>query len=196
MPEPDKSNDKKSNIIDAAFSCFTSYGFKRTNMADIAKAAGMSRPALYLLFENKRDIGRAMVRKLKDASLYEAKTALQTEQPIAERLATAFHARETAFLEIIEDSAHGRELFDTGMELAEDIIQDGKAEFSKVLQRSLRMAVRDGQINLTASGLSVPRLAEILIHGAHGQKTDASNAKILRRRIDDFLVLVMAGLLT
>jgi AcrR family transcriptional regulator len=195
MPKPNKLNDKKSNIIDAAFSCFTSYGFKRTNMADIAKAAGMSRPALYLLFENKRDIGRAMVSKLKNASLYEAKTALRAEQPIAERLATAFHARETAFLEIVEDSAHGRELFDTGMELAADIIQDGKKEFSKVLQLSLRMAVRDGQIDLEPSGLSVPRLAEILIHGAHGQKTDAGSAKVLRRRIDDFLALVLANLL-
>jgi len=188
-------SEKQIKVLESALACFTAYGFKRTNMADIAKSASMSRPALYLLFENKRDIARAMVRKLKDDSLHAATTALLTEEPIPKRLAAAFHARETAFLELVEGSAHGQELLDTGMELAADIIQAGKVEFSKALQKTLRKAIRENQIDLTRSGISVPRLAEILIHGAHGQKADAGTAKVLRRRIDDFLVLAMAGLL-
>ena len=36
------------------------YGYSRTTMDDIARAAEMSRPALYLLFRNKAEIYRAM----------------------------------------------------------------------------------------------------------------------------------------
>jgi AcrR family transcriptional regulator len=186
--------EKQQRVLEAAFGCFAAYGFQRTNMSDIAKAAGMSRPALYLVFENKRDIARGLVRKMKDTSLAIAKKALSRDAPLATRLAEAFHARETAFLEAVEGSAHGQELFDTGLELATDILHEGEAEFSKALQQALRRAGRQGEIDPKAAGLSVPRLTDLLINGAHGQKTGVTSAKILRRRIDDFLQLVLAGL--
>ncbi len=50
------SDDKKNRILAAARSVFLSYGFKRVNMNDIAEAAGVSRPALYVLFKNKEEI--------------------------------------------------------------------------------------------------------------------------------------------
>lgn len=188
-------SDKQARVIEAAFGCFSAYGFKRTNMADIAKAAGMSRPALYLLFEGKRDIGRAMVSEMKNASLQNAAAALAGTNPFAERLRQALHLRETAFLEKIEGSRHGQELFETGMELASDILLDGEQEFSRILQKALRKALKQQEITLKPGTISVPRLAEVIISGAHGQKTGAKTAKILRRRIDDFLGLVLAGLL-
>ncbi|VAV94789.1 Transcriptional regulator, AcrR family [hydrothermal vent metagenome] len=188
-------SDKQTRVIEAAFGCFSAYGFKRTTMADIAKAAGMSRPALYLLFAGKRDIGRAIITEMKTASLQNAAAVLAEARPFSERLRDALHFRETAFLETIEGSRHGQELFETGMELAADILLDGEQRFSKILQKALRKAVRQGEIKLIPGKLSVPRLAEILIAGAHGQKTGAATARILRRRIDDFLELVLAGLL-
>ena len=45
---------------------FLAYGFARTTMDDIARAADMSRPALYLLFKNKTDI---YPRHRRDAAL-------------------------------------------------------------------------------------------------------------------------------
>ena len=38
---------REGQIIQAAWSCFEQYGFRKTSMADIAKGAGMSRPAVY-----------------------------------------------------------------------------------------------------------------------------------------------------
>jgi AcrR family transcriptional regulator len=37
-------------IIEAATGIFLRYGFKKTSMADLASAAGLSRQALYLYF--------------------------------------------------------------------------------------------------------------------------------------------------
>ena len=50
------ASDKKSRILAAARDVFIRYGYKRVTMGDIAKAAGMSRPALYLVFQCKPEI--------------------------------------------------------------------------------------------------------------------------------------------
>ena len=55
---------KRGAILKAAFEVFITYGFRKTSMDDIARAAGMSRPGLYQLFANKTDIFRALVREI------------------------------------------------------------------------------------------------------------------------------------
>jgi AcrR family transcriptional regulator len=47
---------KRDKILAAALDVFVRYGYKRVTMNDIAAAAGISRPALYLVFESKEDI--------------------------------------------------------------------------------------------------------------------------------------------
>ena len=56
-------DDKQSVILTAAWAAFASYGYRKTSMDDIAKGAGMSRPALYMHFKNKEDILRSLVAK-------------------------------------------------------------------------------------------------------------------------------------
>lgn len=48
--------EKRAVISAAAVAEFSSRGFDGTSMANIARAAGMSRPALYQYFKNKNDI--------------------------------------------------------------------------------------------------------------------------------------------
>ncbi len=43
-------------ILDAALEVFMRYGFKRSTMSDVAKAAGLSRQSLYARFANKDEI--------------------------------------------------------------------------------------------------------------------------------------------
>ena len=51
---------KRARILDGAMKVFLAYGYSRVTMDDIARAAEISRPALYLLFKNKADIYRAI----------------------------------------------------------------------------------------------------------------------------------------
>ncbi len=60
------SDPKAAAILEAAFQTFFQYGVKRATMDDIARAAGMSRPALYLVYKNKADIFRACVLSMMD----------------------------------------------------------------------------------------------------------------------------------
>jgi len=47
---------KREKVLTAALDVFLRYGYKRVTMNDIATAAGISRPALYLVFESKEEI--------------------------------------------------------------------------------------------------------------------------------------------
>ena len=60
---------RETLVLEAAFKTFTRYGFTRTTMDDIATEAGLSRPALYLHFRNKKDIYRAYATKMTDAMM-------------------------------------------------------------------------------------------------------------------------------
>lgn len=44
------------SVLDASLSVFLRYGFRRTTMGDIAKAAGLSRQSLYARFANKDEV--------------------------------------------------------------------------------------------------------------------------------------------
>lgn len=52
---------KRQFVIQQAYEVFARYGYGRTTMSDLAQAAGMSRPALYLVFSNKQDLFKAVI---------------------------------------------------------------------------------------------------------------------------------------
>jgi len=60
------TGDKRQHAVKTAAEQFLRYGFHRTTMADIARASGFSRPALYLLFPGKEQAFEAAVLHLND----------------------------------------------------------------------------------------------------------------------------------
>lgn len=60
--EQDADDPKRTAVLAAAAGVFGRYGFPKTSMEAVAKAAGISRPGLYLLFPNKEQLYRATMR--------------------------------------------------------------------------------------------------------------------------------------
>jgi len=60
MGEPD--DPKRGVVLAASVGVFGRYGFQKTSMEAVAKAAGISRPGLYLVFANKEQLYRATMR--------------------------------------------------------------------------------------------------------------------------------------
>lgn len=90
---------RKNQILDAAWECFAELGYHQTTMAAIAEAAGLSAGAIYLYFENKEalmraigDRSRAMNRQLV------AEAMARDSDPIA-----ALHVIGRAMLAIFTD---------------------------------------------------------------------------------------------
>lgn len=56
-------NNTKNRILEAALVMFAEYGYKGTNLRDLAANLGLSKSALYKHFVNKEDIWNALIDK-------------------------------------------------------------------------------------------------------------------------------------
>lgn len=61
-PRPDVSEERKSQILEAAIEVFARLGFHQSRMEDIAGQAGLSKGALYLYYKSKDAIVSALLR--------------------------------------------------------------------------------------------------------------------------------------
>jgi TetR/AcrR family fatty acid metabolism transcriptional regulator len=58
----DKHEDRRSHLIDAAFSAFIERGYAKMKMADIARVAGYGKSTLYEYFDSKNEIMAELLR--------------------------------------------------------------------------------------------------------------------------------------
>lgn len=58
-----RKESRPEEIVDAALQLFTEKGFSATRMIDVAKSAGVSKGTLYLYFDSKQAIFRAVVQQ-------------------------------------------------------------------------------------------------------------------------------------
>jgi len=59
-----EAQETRAGILDAAVDVFFEHGISRTSLEDIARAAGVTRGAIYWHFDNKVDIFRALHERL------------------------------------------------------------------------------------------------------------------------------------
>ncbi|WP_281954228.1 TetR/AcrR family transcriptional regulator [Pseudophaeobacter arcticus] len=142
-------DSKTQTILAAAWAGFSAYGFRKTSMDDIARGAGMSRPALYLHFKNKEAIFRGLVASYYAEAAHEVAAALAQEGALSQRLARAFAAHGGETMEAMMSSAHGMELFEASMNVAGDMIEEGEAQLQAVYGRWLRAESARGQLQMT-----------------------------------------------
>jgi len=171
--EPD--SDRQDAILDAAFGVFASYGYRRSTMEDIARAAGLSRSALYLHFRNKEDIFRSLTHRHFDTSMAQMEAALTRKgQTAEEALYAAFVAKDGPLMEMIFATPHGAELLDAGMSAVPDLVKTAGARAAQVLCRWL---VTRG----VPADLGPPQgLAEMVVAALMGLKSTAKSLDDLR----------------
>ena len=117
-------DEKRKRILESAFAVVLRYGFQRMTMDDVAKAAGMSRPALYLHFRNKGEIYRAIAKDMLEDGLARAETALSAKGSAQDRLSGAIRAALLDPMDRLMETPHGAALFDMKDDLASDIIAE------------------------------------------------------------------------
>ena len=59
---PDKAEERRQQIMEAALTCFSRKGFHRTTMDDIVAESGLSKGTLYWYFEGKDDLFMSLVK--------------------------------------------------------------------------------------------------------------------------------------
>ena len=75
----DGSDARREGLLEAAVGVFARYGFRKTSMDEVARAAGLSRQGLYLHFADKEELFRKAVAYKLSRQLSAAVTALLDE---------------------------------------------------------------------------------------------------------------------
>lgn len=169
--ETDHTQDpRRMAILKAAFEAFSSYGFRRTSMEDIARAAGMSRAALYLHYRNKEDIFRSLTQFYYDDAVAQVQGVLARELPCDAALAQAFTAQAGQIFDALLASPHGDELLDTKYAHGADIAQAGEARLVAVYGAWLQEQAKAGHVTLTTANGDATALAATMMAALHGLK--------------------------
>ncbi len=177
-----RAEAKKVGVHQVALEVFAQYGFRRTTMNDIAQAAGISRPALYLMFENKEHLFHELAVYLLDLALERARTALASDGVFEERFTEALLVYLKTYYEPVITSPHGEELMDTNLSLAADVMMDGYGKLVNTLTKEVKEAEKQGAVSFADTSLKPKPFVELLLASVNGLKKKAKSAADFRKR--------------
>jgi AcrR family transcriptional regulator len=175
-----KEDPKRALIMESAMAVVLRYGYQRMTMDDIAKEAGISRPALYLVFKNKAEIYRAIAGGVMGQALVKSETALVGDGTLEERLYSGIAAGILDPMEHLLASAHGAELLDMKHSMAREMVHEWRVKQSALLA---------GAIGKSGS-LTAQQLVDILLDGVEGLKQRTMDMDEIRAGVRTLVQLV------
>jgi AcrR family transcriptional regulator len=99
--ERNKEIKVRSAIIENARGVFARYGFRKTTMKDIAKAARKAKSSLYHYFKSKEDVFRSVLEKEVNILKDEVMASIEKEKTAQDKLIAYFVARIRAFKKLV-----------------------------------------------------------------------------------------------
>ncbi len=173
MPASDgkTSDPRQLAVLDAAVGVFARYGFRKTSMDEVARAAGVSRQGLYLQFANKEDLFRKTLEHSLNSQLRAAVAALaRREDALEHRLIAACDAWSGRFVGALGSDA--TDLMCASTSLAGSTLARYEAQFELALTRAIADSPLDAYCG--GAGLCAADLARALHATARGLKQSAA----------------------
>ena len=166
-------------------------------MGEIAREAGISRAALYLHFDTKEALFRALVERLHEQALAAAGTAARAELPVAGRVLGVLEAKSVPLFEVLRSSEHAQEFIDENNRLCGDVSRAAARRYERLITDMLARADADGELALGRAGVRPAAAAEMLLATADGLKArgrDALTAAQYRTRLGHAVRVLLTGL--
>jgi len=165
-------------------------------MEELARAAGLSRAAVYLYFKSKGEVFRALSERLHDRQLAEAQDAAEGSEPLDERLALVLEAKLRTVVEVVYASPHGADLLDENSRLCGDISLAARRRFTSILGSLVADATARGELDPQRAGLSPAAAAELIADISRGLELGAESLTPAnhRRRLRQAARVLIAGL--
>jgi AcrR family transcriptional regulator len=158
---------RRATILTAARWCFLHFGYGKTSLEDIAQRASISRPLLYLTFQNKEEIFAGVFEDIFEQRYPSAERAIAGPGSRAERLMAACE------ILVVEP-------------LAELIASPMAAEFLEAcntLAPDVEGAYRERVLRCIQGVLGGKALAEVFLLALDGLQADLPAIATLRRRL-------------
>jgi len=119
MPEHDVTTSdgagRRESVLDSAMQTFVRFGYRKTSMDDVARAAQVSRQGLYFLFDSKPALFRDAVTRALTRDLDAVADTLSDGRPLRERLLTAFDRWAGSFIGPLTDQTGSVRDFDPAL---------------------------------------------------------------------------------
>jgi len=164
---------KPNAIVLAGLRLFTQYGYRKTSIDDIARAAQVAKRTVYLHFENKAAVFLAILQYLGDQVRQRCAAAERAGGTAVDRLTGLLDAYFGMGFELFSKSEHMPELEETFSKLARSRIGDLNTEYQERLAMFLRSLEKTGEIGRPPQGLTVEEIVSILVQAAEGAKHNA-----------------------
>jgi AcrR family transcriptional regulator len=188
---------KPNAIVLAGLELFTRYGYRKTSIDDIARAAQVAKRTVYLHFENKAAVFLAILAYLGDQVRQRCAAAERAAGTAVDRLTGLLEAYFGMGFELFSKSEHMPELEETFSRLARSKIGDMNTEYQERLARFLHSLQKTGDIAGPPQGLTVREIVYILVRAAEGAKHDAKvqgHRQALEQQLRKLATLAIAAM--
>jgi AcrR family transcriptional regulator len=175
-------DERQRHVLQVSLPLFMRFGFRRTSMADIAKAAGVSRPTLYGAFENKEALFAALIRVETERVVEDIDVRTQASRTLAESLRVAL---ELVFLDFYrspdqDGPSLGAEMLEVHSPTVLGALSASQASIERVLARAI---TRSGA-RFKGARLSAPKVARMLVASGRGVKAVATGPAEFEQMLD------------
>jgi AcrR family transcriptional regulator len=181
------SDAKLGVVLDAAHECLLRHGVRKTTMEDIARDAGMSRPAVYQYVRSKDDAFRRLAARHYSASLVSAEAEAAGDGTLTQRLDRVLAVKLGVAGRLREQSPHAIEL----LSVAPDLEQGFLAAMTDLLTATVMEAAEDA--GLALSGENCREFAGLAMALTRGLESEADPDRT-RERLRNGTALLVAGL--
>ncbi len=188
-------DSKSATIQNAAIGVFLDYGFKRTTMDDIAKAAGMSRPALYLVYKNKRDIFRACITSMQEVLDQRLEKIIETTEQLENSVYAVLEAGIIEPFYLLAQTTHGSEIFDIKSDLANDLFDVWMRSLEAAITKILHRASAESRLDLGDTDMDPGQIAALIVDGAEGIKLRMGEDGDIERKLKSLIGLILRPLI-
>jgi len=159
-------------------------------MNEIAEAAGISRPGLYLHFSSKEEVFRAVIVQFADSLIEEISKGLPSRKTIEEKLRYAFEVWTVQRFDLTLKSPEAKEISDSSYWFAREALDRSYEKLESVLASILKEHAKSSG---SKRALSAEKMAHILASAVRGFKLVAKSATELRKLIQDLLGIILAA---
>lgn len=184
--------EKEARVLEATKRVFLRYGYRRVTMQDIADEAGISRPALYLIFPNKEEAFLAALRDFTSTSMRIIEEGVAQQPTVEAKLQFAFEVWTVKPFELMLESPDAKDLIECGHGFARVTFERIYADFEAVIAAILKpLAGVSRKHSARGAELTETQVAHLIVAATHGFKESAHSAAELREMISGLIALTL-----
>ena len=180
---------KREQILQAATTLFSRYGYRHTSIELLAQEAEVAKPTLYAYFTDKDDIFRAVCWHVQEGIVARTAEALARKGSLQERLSAALAAKFVALFELVHRSPHAAELLDSQSRLCADIVASCDRRYRAQLEQAIKAALPK-----TGTGNSVKSTVDLLLCAGHGAGYKVETVEVYQRNLRQLTRALLIGL--